>query len=105
MNNYSILIRGDGWIDRWARIQPHPYYPESDFNAWPTSDAEKAIRFKTFQEADAKARELTDLFGKSESGFERYRFHVIECRMVPRWFLTSPKSEREKHPVGSMEQL
>lgn len=93
--NYGILIRHDGFVNRYVRVQPHPYYPESDINAYPTSDPDRMWRFGTQSDAEAKARELATLFG-----LDRYRFDVIECRMVEKWFLVEPTWERERNPVG-----
>jgi hypothetical protein len=96
---YGILIRHNGFIDRYVRQELRQPYTEADIDAWITSDPDKAATFHDPGKARAMAEKLNGRFGP------RYRFDLLERRMVPRWFLLEPRDEREERPVGSYEQL
>jgi hypothetical protein len=102
---FGILIRHPSFVDRIARDVPADYYYSSDedINHWVGLDKHPALRFPTREAAQVEAARLAALLG----GLNRfwYRFSVIEERPVPRWFLVEPEpGEREKIPVGSIEQ-
>ena len=98
---YAILIRHSGLIDQYARSEPRAPYPADNINAWPTDNANEAGTYAREDVARAKAAEFAERFGS-----QRYRFSVIQERLVPRWYLVDPENYgREKRPVGSVEQL
>lgn len=101
---FAILVRTGGTIDQFVTAVPSPLYRAEHAIAWVSSNPEGMAAFATRQEAEARAAEMDAVFGKAY-GARRWRFDVIERRMVPRWFLVDPKCEQEKQAVHGVEEL
>lgn len=100
---YAVLIRHNGWIDRFVRRSPKPGIDAANLNAWTCGQnaPESDQVFADIDAATAHADGLAERFGA-----DGYRFSVAEERMVPRWYLANPEYDRERNrAVGSREQI
>jgi hypothetical protein len=105
---FAVLIRHPYFIDCYARSKPDPDYYTGNIDGWTVhrDDPPKFIgRFETMGAANAHIEMLKEKTGNPVRYSHKYRFSVIEERLVLNWFLAEPEDEREKMPVGSVAQI
>lgn len=97
---YGVLIRRGGWKDCLAAREP-----KLNYGAYPNWDAQHSEPARFATEAEAAAHAALVLSQLDPAGFVPTRCEVVVERAVPRWFLLHPRCDRERRPVGSVEQL